>query len=77
MGQLNVSVQDQPLSMWQTSNPLITGGYIYSVENLPGVVGANTAYVTGVIKAGVNDCTISFSTSGTSAASGTLSGYLL
>lgn len=47
------------------------------VSGLALTIGANTAYVTGVVKAGPNDCTISFATSGTSAASGTLSGYLL
>lgn len=40
-------------------------------------VGTNTAYISGVIKAGANDCTVSFATSGTSSATGTLSGYLL
>lgn len=39
--------------------------------------GANTAYISGVIKAGANDCTLTFATSGTSAATGTVGGYFL
>ena len=47
------------------------------VSGLALTVSANTAYITGVVRAGANDCTISFASSGTSAASATVSGYFL
>lgn len=36
-----VKVTDQPLSIWQTSNPGLRGSYVFSVENQPGVVASN------------------------------------
>lgn len=38
---LSVGISGQPLSTWQTSNPLITGAYLFSIENQPGVVASN------------------------------------
>lgn len=41
MGQINASILEQPLSMWITSNPLLTGVYVYSIAAQAGVAAAN------------------------------------
>jgi hypothetical protein len=40
-GTQNVAVTGQPISVFSTSNPAITGSYIYSISNIAGVVAAN------------------------------------
>lgn len=41
MAQINAFITDQPISSWITSNPALTGVYVYSIANNPGAATAN------------------------------------
>lgn len=82
MGQINVTLDSQPIGMVESKNPLISGSYIASITDVVGVVAANNymALFNGagtklIIVTGIFIST--YVTSGSSSARNSMQGQLI